>query len=267
MNRLLSAGVLAAAFLSLSGAQDRPILPPGPAPGPAAGSAMLVDALFVQANTVEGGEVMFLVPVEDDPDPNKLPPPPARLVRVDGKAVRAFGTDRKPLDVAELTKRLSVRTAVVVVHGQPPDPFFLKALNERSVVFVVTRKLFDRMAKFAGGELLPGFWNVMQLGKNGPTPTGDHWVIDGKIAVHRGGKLDSYMAYKADATDYPKTIDLVPDRGPAKGKVLRGIYELDGNTLKICHVSPITPDPEKAERPREMGAKDTVTWTFGRVLP
>ena len=102
---------------------------------------------------------------------------------------------------------------------------------------------------------------------NGIVPTGDHWIIGKKIAVHHGGKLDGYMTYKADATDYPKTIDLTPDWGPAKGKVLKGIYDLDGNTLKICYVSPTTEEPEKSERPKEIGAKGTVTLVFGRVLP
>jgi uncharacterized protein (TIGR03067 family) len=227
----------------------------------------LIDALLVQANMFEGGQVMFLVP-RDEPDPKRLPPPPAIFAKVDGKAVRAFGANRRPLDITELNKRLSIRAAVVVVHGQPPDPFFLKVLNERSVVFVVPKKLFDQMAKAAEGEPLPGWWTVMKTGEKGDVPSGDHWVIeDKKIVLHHDGKLDRYMSYKVDFTDYPKTIDLIPDRGPAKGKTLKGIYELDGNTLKICYVSPATEEPEKTERPKQMGAKGTVTRVFRRVVP
>jgi hypothetical protein len=122
MNRLMLVVVAAVAILPLSGAQDRPVLPPGPAPGPAQGTAWVIDALFMPANMIEGGQVMFLVP-PDEPDPKKLPPPPAFFVKVDGKAVRAFGSDRKPLDVTELNKQLAIRAAVVVVHGQAPDPF------------------------------------------------------------------------------------------------------------------------------------------------
>ena len=267
MNRLMLIVVVAGAFLAMLGAQDRPpgTLPPGPAPGPA-DNTWLIDALFVQANMIEGGEVMFLVP-KNEPDPKKLPPPPSVFAKVDGKAVRAFGTDRKPLGITELNKRLAIRAAAVVVHGQAPDPFFLKALNERTVVFVVPKKLFDQMAKAAGGESLRGFWNVMKAGEKGSAPTGDHWIIEEKIALYRGGKLDGYMTYKADAADYPKTIDLTPAQGPAKGKVLKGVYDLDGNTLTICYVSPNTEEPEKAERPKEFGAKGTLTLIFGRVVP
>jgi uncharacterized protein (TIGR03067 family) len=269
MNRLMLIAVIGGAFLTMLGTQDgrRGTLPAGPAPGPVPGTAWLVDALFMQANMIEGGDVMFLVPVAET-DPNKLPSPPAVFVKVDGKAVRAFGADRKPLDIPELNKRLSMRAAVVVVHGQPPDPFFLKVLNERSVVFVVPKKLFDQMAKAAAEDPLQGWWTVMKAGEKGDAPTPDHWVIkEKKIALHRGGKLESVMTYKTNVDDYPMTIDLTPDRGPAKGKALKGIYELDSNTLKICYVSPATEEPEKAERPKQFGAKGTVTVIFGRLPP
>jgi uncharacterized protein (TIGR03067 family) len=228
---------------------------------------MLIDSLFVQANMIDGGQVLFFGPQEDQPDPEKVPPP-SIMVKVDGKAVRAVGTDRKSLNVTELNKRLSIRAAVVVVHSQPPDPFFLKVLNDRSVVFVVTKKLFAQMVKAAAGEPLLGMWSVMKAGEKGDAPTGDHWLIgEKKIALHHAGNLDSYMTYEADAGGYPMAIDLTPDRGPARGKALKGIYELDGNALKICYVSPATEEPEKAERPKEMGAKGTVTVVFARMVP
>jgi uncharacterized protein (TIGR03067 family) len=50
-------------------------------------------------------------------------------------------------------------------------------------------------------------------------------------------------------------VDLTPDRGPAQGKALKGIYELEGNTLTICHVSPAAKEPEKAERPKAIAPR------------
>ena len=269
MNRLMLIAVIAGAFLAMSQAQDRQpgTLPPGPPPGPTWGTSMLIDALFVQANMVEGGHVFFFGPQEGEPDSNKVPPP-SIMAKVDGKAVRAFGTDRKPLDIPELNRRLSPRTAVVVVHSQPPDSFFLKPLNDRSVVFVVPKKLYAQMAKAAAWDPLLGMWSVMKAGAKGEVPTDDRWLIgEKKIALYRAGKPDGFMTCKADGTGYPMTIDLTPHRGPAKGKALKGIYELDGNALKICYVSPDTEEPEKAARPKEMGAKGTVTVVFGRMAP
>ena len=39
-------------------------------------------------------------------------------------------------------------------------------------------------------------------------------------------------------TKKPKTIDVKPDSGSNKGKTLLGIYELDGDNLKICLAAP-----------------------------
>lgn len=61
--------------------------------------------------------------------------------------------------------------------------------------------------------------------------------------------------YTFDSTAKPKTIDLIPEEGRAKGKTLRGIYSLEGDEFKICYVSPNTPDPEKKPRPTEFAAK------------
>jgi len=269
MNRLLSILVMAAVLLVMSQAQDRlpGTLPPGPPPGPLWGTPVLINALLVQAQMIDGGQVLFFGPQEHEPEPDKVPPP-SIIRKVDGQAVRAFGTDRKPLNINELDKRLSLRAAVVVVHTQPPDPFFLRALNDRSVIFVVTKNLFDQMAKAAAGDPLLGMWSVMRAGEKGDAPTSDHWLIgEKKIALHRAGKPDGSMTYTADAGGYPMTIDLTPDQGAAKGKVLKGIYALDGLALKICYVSPTAEEPEKAERPKEMGAKGTVTIVFGRVPP
>jgi uncharacterized protein (TIGR03067 family) len=267
MHRLNFALIAALAVLPPTLAQERGTLPPGPPPGPEWGTAWLRHALLVQANMVEGGEVLLGVPAPEDPNPDK-PLPPGRLLKVDGKAVRAFGTDRKPLTIDELNRRLSIRVAAVVVHSEPLDPFFMKALNERTVVFVVTKKLYDQFAKGAGEDMLPGFWVIAKSGEKGNTPTNQYWLIDGgKIKVLTGEKVAGRITYKADGTDYPKIIDLTADFGPAKGKTLKGIYELDGNKLKICYVSPEAENPEKAERPKDFGAKGMVTVEFGRMVP
>jgi uncharacterized protein (TIGR03067 family) len=267
MNRTTLMLAVAALFLSTLVAQDRQqgTLPPGPAPGPT-DSSLLVNALVVPANMIQGGTVMFLVQTPQT-DPNKVVPPDT-TVAVDGKAVRAFGVDRKPLDVPELNKRLALRTAAVVVHGQAPDPFFLKALGDRTVVFVVPKRLFDQMAKAEPAESLWGWWTVTSFDGKQPPHAADAWVIDDKkIAVRRAGKPDSTMTYTFSAADYPRTIDLTPTDGPAKGMTLKGIYDLDGNTLTVCHVAPTVAAPAKAARPKEMGVPGTVTVVFARVQP
>jgi uncharacterized protein (TIGR03067 family) len=48
-----------------------------------------------------------------------------------------------------------------------------------------------------------------------------------------------------DSSKSPKTIDVTMTEGPNKGTVMLGIYEFDGDTLKVCF------DPQGKQRPTE----------------
>jgi hypothetical protein len=114
-------------------------LPPGPRGGP----VEVVSVLFLQAQVIDDGRVMFLFPRGDQE--------PALFAKVDGKTVKAVDRDGKALTAAEVEKRLPVYTPVVVVPAEfaLPDPFFLKALDAKTVVFALPRAQFAPMAKAA----------------------------------------------------------------------------------------------------------------------
>ena len=79
----------------------------------------------------------------------------------------------------------------------------------------------------------------------------------GKMTMSVGEKPPREGEYKLDPTAKVKEIDLV-----ASGRVSPGIYELDGDTLKIC-----MPQKSKAPRPIEMkpDGNQVVVITFKRV--
>jgi uncharacterized protein (TIGR03067 family) len=62
--------------------------------------------------------------------------------------------------------------------------------------------------------------------------------------------------FKLDTTKSPKTIDFEILKGPDEGKHQVGLYELDGDTLKIC----IVPAGE-TERPKELKSREGTTVT------
>lgn len=84
------------------------------------------------------GKVMFLAPMGEQV--------PAVIAKLDGKEARAIGPDLKPLDTDELRKRLQGWTAVVAVQAEfaVPDAFFLKVLNQNSVIFVLPKRCSRR---------------------------------------------------------------------------------------------------------------------------
>ena len=66
-----------------------------------------------------------------------------------------------------------------------------------------------------------------------------------KYTVKKGDEVIQAGTEKLDLSKSPKTIDVAMTEGPSKGTVMLGIYEIDGDTLKVCF------DPEGKKRPTE----------------
>jgi uncharacterized protein (TIGR03067 family) len=66
-----------------------------------------------------------------------------------------------------------------------------------------------------------------------------------KHTVKVGDKVIQVGTQKIDPSKSPKTIDVTMSEGPNKGAVMLGIYEFDGETLKVCF------DPQGKKRPTE----------------
>ena len=56
---------------------------------------------------------------------------------------------------------------------------------------------------------------------------GDTFAMTDPSATYRG-------TFKVDPTAVPKTIEISFTEGPEVGKTSRGIYELEGDTYKVC---------------------------------
>jgi uncharacterized protein (TIGR03067 family) len=75
-------------------------------------------------------------------------------------------------------------------------------------------------------------------------------VKDNTYTVTRFSKVVGKGTFKIDATKKPKTIDSTPAGPAAKAQVIRGIYELDGDTFKACNA------PQGKDRPTDFEAKE-----------
>jgi uncharacterized protein (TIGR03067 family) len=69
-------------------------------------------------------------------------------------------------------------------------------------------------------------------------------TIDGdKYTVSRYSKPVSRGTFKLDATKTPRTIDLTPSAPGDSAKSVLGIYEFEGNRLRLCLAAPGKPRP------------------------
>ncbi len=98
---------------------------------------------------------------------------------------------------------------------------------------------------------LAGTWTIVSAEKSGEKPPageldGVRVIIAGnKIAFKKDDKLDGEEGtFKLDLATKPKQIDLM-----GKDKLLQGIYELSGDTLKICASAPGEARPTKFASP------------------
>jgi uncharacterized protein (TIGR03067 family) len=66
-----------------------------------------------------------------------------------------------------------------------------------------------------------------------------------KFTVKKGSDVIQVGTDKLDLSKSPKTVDVTVVEGLNKGAVMLGIYEISGDTLKVCF------DPEGKKRPTE----------------
>lgn len=66
-----------------------------------------------------------------------------------------------------------------------------------------------------------------------------------KHTLKFGDKVFQTGTHKLDPSKSPKAIDMTMTDGPSKGTVMLGIYEIDGDTMKVCF------DPQGKKRPTE----------------
>jgi uncharacterized protein (TIGR03067 family) len=77
-------------------------------------------------------------------------------------------------------------------------------------------------------------------------------TIEGdKYTVSRYTKVVGRGTFKIDATQSPKTIDSSP-AGP-QAKPISGIYEFDGDKLRICNARPGQPRPKSFDAKQYTG--------------
>jgi uncharacterized protein (TIGR03067 family) len=88
-------------------------------------------------------------------------------------------------------------------------------------------------------------------------------LSDGKYVVTVGKNPDEGTT-KIDPTKDPKTLDILGVKGPNQSKTILAIYELKGDTLRVCY------DLGGKERPKEFKSKpDTKLFlaTYHREKP
>ena len=90
---------------------------------------------------------------------------------------------------------------------------------------------------------LQGTWAVVSVERDGKPLKPDEiknakLVINGANYTLTLGEETIQGTYKLQPAKNPKAIDANRTKGPDQGKTVQGIYQLDGDTLKMCYHAP-----------------------------
>ncbi|VTR95127.1 sigma-70 family rna polymerase sigma factor : RNA polymerase sigma factor, sigma-70 family OS=Singulisphaera acidiphila (strain ATCC BAA-1392 / DSM 18658 / VKM B-2454 / MOB10) GN=Sinac_7487 PE=4 SV=1: Sigma70_r2: Sigma70_r4_2 [Gemmata massiliana] len=103
-------------------------------------------------------------------------------------------------------------------------------------------------------EIFQGAWSIVEASASGKHQAIEIskeqvWVFTGdRLVIYYDDKSRVEMSYEIDPKQKPKAIDLSPVGEREKGYVFKGIYELDGDRLKVYYSRNIAPDAKRPER-------------------
>lgn len=89
-------------------------------------------------------------------------------------------------------------------------------------------------------KMLEGTWQLVEAELGGtklPQPSGKslRLVLKGDRYELQGAESPDEGTVKLFSDQTPKAMDIIGDKGPNKGKTFPAIYELKGDTLRICY--------------------------------
>ena len=99
-------------------------------------------------------------------------------------------------------------------------------------------------------KMIEGAW-IPVVAELGGKPLPQEFLKDTKLVLADGHYtyINDHGTYKLIPGETPKAMDITGKEGPNQGKTLLAIYELTGDTLRICY------DLEGKTRPSEFATK------------
>jgi uncharacterized protein (TIGR03067 family) len=120
-----------------------------------------------------------------------------------------------------------------------------------------------------GKTELEGTWDLVSLERDGKAvepQKNTRAIFSGSIFVIKvGDKMIAGGNFTVDAAQKPKATDATYTEGPDKEKSFKGIYQIDGDTLKFCRAG--SPDQKRPTEFKTKAGTNGVASVYKRAKP
>jgi len=187
------------------------------------------------------------------------------VIIAQGNHLQHFINGRPTVEVTDEAEAKAGKSGVLALQLHAGLPMTVQFKNLRI-------KTLSSAVPSAKGDLdrMKGKWEVGSLEANGAVIPSENsagvtlTITGDKYSVAMESEID-HGTYSIDATKSPKEMDIRPEIGPGAGKVVKAIYEFNGDKLRVCYAL-----QDGTERPKEFKtAPDSgqLLISYGRKQP
>jgi len=151
------------------------------------------------------------------------------VIIASGNHLQHFINGKPTVDVTDEAEAKAAKSGVLALQLHAGDPMTVEFKNLR------IKTLSPAAAERADGD-----WEIVSMEANGQampaeTTEGLKLTVTGdKYSVNKDGEIDR-GTFSIDATKSPQQMDIHPEIGPGAGKTILAIYELKGDTMRVCY--------------------------------
>jgi uncharacterized protein (TIGR03067 family) len=187
------------------------------------------------------------------------------VIIAQGNHLQHFINGRLTVDVKDETGAPAAKSGVLAfqLHAGPPMTVEFKNVRLKALSS-------PAQSSRENAERADGVWEVAAMEANGEAMTteaseGLKLTVSGeKYSVNKDGEIDR-GSFTVDTTKSPQQMDVRPELGPAAGKMILAIYELNGDTMRVCYQ--IQPGLERPKEFKTMPDSGFVLINYKRAKP